>query len=140
MSVFAHELGFYKLKHILKNILISFITISFILFVSAKIYYFTLIKLNYSILHQISTLPILAIIISILSVFTLPLSNLLSRYFEYQADEFTIKILGEKKHFISALEKLSKINLADEEPKPIIEFLFFRHLSISKRINRIKFM
>lgn len=96
--------------------------------------------MNYSLPYQISALPILALIMSSLSFLILPISNYISRYLEYQADEFAVKILGEKKHFITALKKLSKINLLDEKPNPIIEFLFYSHPSISKRTHRIEFM
>ena len=37
--------------------------------------------------------------------------------------------------FIAALRKLSAMNLADPDPHPIVEFLFYSHPPIAKRIQ-----
>lgn len=67
----------------------------------------------------------------------MPISNSISKKFEYEADEFAVKSTDDKFSFINSLEKLSKINLADKNPHWLIEFIFYSHPSIEKRIKRI---
>jgi len=68
----------------------------------------------------------------------MPVYNSISRKFEFEADEFAVKSTGDKNSFISSLKKLSKINLADENPNPLIEFIFYSHPSIKRRVERVE--
>lgn len=140
LTVFAHELGHYKKKHIVKNILIGLITTFLTFYLANHLYNILLNEMNYKNPHQLSALPLLLFILSIFSIILMPVTNYISRKFEYEADEFAIKISGDKNSFINALQKLSKINLADENPNPVIEFIFYSHPSVKKRIERINFL
>jgi STE24 endopeptidase len=137
LTVFAHELGHYKKKHIIKNILIGFITTTLTFYLTDKLYHYFLDLNNLNSVYQISALPLLFLIMSIFSLIMMPITNSISRKFEYEADEFAVKSTGDKESFITSLKKLSKINLADETPNPLIEFIFYSHPSIKKRIERL---
>lgn len=137
LTVFAHELGHYKKRHIAKNILIGFISTFLTFYLTANLYEMLLIKFNFSSPSQISALPLLFLILSVLSIVFMPVTNFISRKFEYEADEFAVKTTNDKESFVSALNKLSKINLADENPNPLIEFIFYSHPSIKKRIMKV---
>jgi len=54
------------------------------------------------------------------------------------ADRFSLRNIGNKEFFISAMEKLAELNLADRSPHPVVEFLFYSHPPISKRIKEIE--
>lgn len=137
LTVFAHELGHYKKKHIVKNIFIGLIT-TFLTFYFANYFYqIFLMRMDFNSQYQISALPLLLFILFLLSLILMPITNFISRKFEYEADEFAVKSTGDKSSFISSLQKLTKINLADESPNPVIEFLFHSHPSIKKRIERL---
>ncbi|MCX8057423.1 MAG: M48 family metallopeptidase [Ignavibacteria bacterium] len=137
LTVFAHELGHYVNRHILKNILIGAVT-TFITFYLANYFYqLLLIQFGFTSQYQISALPLLFLILSIMSILLMPVTNAISRKFEYEADEFAVNSTNDKNSFISSLNKLSKLNLADENPNPIVEFIFYSHPSIKKRIERI---
>lgn len=138
LTVFAHELGHYQKKHITKNILIGLLTTLITFYFVNHFYNLFLVKMNFNSPYQISALPLLFLILSLFSFLLMPINNSISRKFEYEADEFAVKSTGDKLSFISSLEKLGKINLADKNPHPIIEFLFYSHPSIKKRIERIQ--
>ncbi|MEJ5306050.1 MAG: M48 family metallopeptidase [Ignavibacteria bacterium] len=138
LTVFAHELGHYKKRHIIKNVLIGFIVTTITFYLVNQLYISLIFGLGFKSVDQISALPILFLIMSIFSLIMMPVTNSISRKFEYEADEFAVKSTGDKNSFISSLQKLSRINLADENPNPIIEFIFYSHPSIQKRIERIK--
>jgi STE24 endopeptidase len=134
-AVFAHEVGHYKKRHIIKNILLSGIVIFTSFFLCGQLYEWTLYRYGFVYIHEIAALPILFFYLSLFSIIAMPLSNYLSRSFEIEADRFSLDILEDKKSFISSMEKLAEINLADKEPHPLIEFLLYSHPSIKKRIE-----
>lgn len=136
-TVLAHEFGHYKHKHIIKNLIIgtlsSFITFFFI----AKLYELSLPWFGFSEIKQISALPILSVWAMLIGLFTTPLGNIVSRKFEYQADEYAVYVTGKSDAFINTLEKLTDQNLGDRTPHPFVEWFFYSHPSVGKRKERI---
>lgn len=136
-TVVAHELGHYKKKHIIKNILIgtafSFLT----LFVIAKMYEISIAWFGFNSLAQIAALPLLVLWGMLVGLFLSPISNIISRRFEYEADEYAVISTGKFSAFVNTLERLTKQNLGDKEPHPLIEWFFYGHPSIKKRISAI---
>ena len=136
-TVLAHELGHYKHKHLLKNILFgtasSFLTF-FIISVLYKnsIHWFSFISIT-----QIAALPLLSLWAMIIGLIQSPIGNILSRKYEYQADRYAIESTRKPKSFINTLEKLTDQNLGDREPHPFVEWFFYSHPSIKNRINAI---
>jgi STE24 endopeptidase len=136
-TVVAHELGHLKKKHILKLLLLSAFFSLFILKFSNLLLNFLFLKLNIS-MGSIHVLPLLLIYLTVISFILLPLQNLYSRKLEYEADSFAIQITKDKESFVSALNKLADLNLANKTPHPLIEAIFYSHPSIFKRIKAIK--
>ncbi|MCX8009323.1 MAG: M48 family metalloprotease, partial [Patescibacteria group bacterium] len=136
-TVFAHELGHYKLRHIVKHIFIGLFLNFAGLFLSAKIYEYFIFTFNYSSISQLSALPLLSLILMFYGFITMPLSNFISRKFEFEADEFAVRLVNKPQAFISTMEKLSSLNLTDKSPNPVVEFIFYSHPSIEKRIGKI---
>ncbi len=133
-TVIAHELGHYKKKHILKNIgigtLFSFLTFYLI----AQFYSLSLSWFGFISITQIAALPLFVLWASLIGLIMEPITNYISRKFEYEADEYAVKVTNKKKYFISTLEKLTDQNLGDREPHPFVEWFFYSHPSINKRI------
>lgn len=134
-TVFAHELGHYKKGHIKKNILFSVFGTLAMLFISAQLYSYLYPKFGFEHQWQIGALPILAIIATILGLFTRPLGSMLSRKFEFEADRFAVETTHNFPAFKSTMEKLAFQNLANTEPNKFIEFWFYSHPSINRRIS-----
>lgn len=65
----------------------------------------------------------------------MPIGNGLSRFIEYQADEYALQATGKIESFKSAMTRLANQNLAEVEPAPLVEFLFHNHPSIQKRLR-----
>lgn len=136
--VLAHELGHFKNRDIWKQfgfgILVSLIGfwISYQLF--DRISY----GLGFGGAGDVQAFPLLCLILFVFSLIMGPLGNAFSRIAERRADLFALKALGNKRSFISAMEKLSAMNLADPNPHPVIEFLFYDHPAIGKRIQMAK--
>lgn len=132
--IFAHEVGHYKKRHIAKNIMISGLGIFVSLFLCSRLYDWTLVQFGFFSTADIAAIPILFFYLTIFGIITMPLLNALSRHYEIEADRFTLQVTGDRDSFISSMEKLAKINLADKDPGPITEIIFYSHPSIKKRI------
>jgi STE24 endopeptidase len=136
-TVFAHELGHYTRHHIRTGIIISIVSTFLGLFITSLCYSWSLDQLGFSSAAELAALPLLALWLSIFGLVTSPLGNMISRRHERQADTYAIRKTEKKEAFISALRKLASMNLADPEPHPLVEFLFYSHPSIAKRISMI---
>jgi STE24 endopeptidase len=81
-----------------------------------------------------ANLPLLALVSTALSLVLLPAVNAYSRALERQADAYALGAIPSRSAFISSMEKLAELNLAESRPHPWIEFIFHSHPSIEKRI------
>ena len=67
-----------------------------------------------------------------------PLFNLLSRKFEYQADEYAVKTMGETASLIGALRKLNEKNLSNLTPHPIYSGFYYSHPTLLEREQALR--
>jgi STE24 endopeptidase len=134
-SVFAHEVGHYKRKHIFKLMFLSTILTFAGLYLTSVLYKQSLSIFEFNYIYELSALPLIALFLSLYGLVTTPISNILSRKYEWEADTFALDTSGNSEAFISAMEKLAEQNLADKVPNKIIEFLFHSHPSLQKRIE-----
>ncbi len=138
VAVLAHEIGHYKLKHIISNMIISIITTGIMLYIMSKFLFNS--EISYALGGNISFrhLEIFAffIIYSPINTILSILLNIKSRKNEYEADDFAVRSY-KKKPLITALKRLSKDNLTNLTPHPLYEFINYSHPSLSKRLNSI---
>lgn len=137
-TVIAHELGHYKEKHIIKNIAIGTISSFVTFFLIAQLHKISLSWFDFSEITQISSLPLLALWGAIIGLIQTPLSNYISRKFEYEADRYAIDSTNKTEAFINTLEKLTEQNLGDREPHPLVEWFFYSHPSIKNRVASLQ--
>ncbi|HMN47642.1 MAG TPA: M48 family metallopeptidase [Ignavibacteriaceae bacterium] len=137
-TVIAHELGHYKHKHILKNILFGTISSFLTFFIISILYKSSLSWFDFESITQIAALPLLSLWAMIIGLIQTPIGNLLSRKFEYEADRYAIESTHKPESFINTLNKLTDQNLGDREPHPFVEWFFYSHPSIKNRVDAIK--
>lgn len=132
--VFAHELGHRKLGHIWSLIVVGTVSSFAGLYITSRLYAASLGWFGYSSQNEIAALPLLGLWLAVYSIVSSPIQNAFSRAHERSADRFALRATGMKEAFISAMRKLALLNLADRTPHPLVEFLFYSHPSIEKRI------
>lgn len=133
-TVIAHELGHYMHNHIIKNIIISTVSSFLMFFLIAVFYDMSLEWFGFGMRTQIAALPLLTLWSMLIGLIISPVGNIISRKFEHEADEYAVNSTGKKDAFVETLNKLTKQNLGDEEPHPFVEWFFYSHPSIKKRI------
>lgn len=83
---------------------------------------------------DLAGMPLLALVAGTWSLATTPVMLALSRHHERQADAFALDLTGKSEAFISAMRRLGAQNLADEQPAPLVEWLFHSHPSLTARV------
>jgi STE24 endopeptidase len=84
---------------------------------------------------DVATLPLFALMMMALSLLALPAVNYFSRRLETAADLYALDITGDALAFVSSMEKLADLNLADKAPNKVIQFIFHSHPSVEDRIK-----
>lgn len=138
ITVIAHELGHYRKKHIIKNIFIGTVFSFLSFYLAAELYANAVVWFGYDNIYRIAALPLLLICLGFIMIVFTPLTNYISRKFEYEADEYAVETTGNKEDFINMLVSLSEQNLADKDPHPLVEWFFYSHPSLKKRIGYIE--
>ena len=133
-SVFAHEVGHYRHRHIPLLVCVNGILIYLSFFLCGLLYSRTISLMGFLGESDIAALPILILYLSAFGLAVMPLSNMLSRRCERQADAYAIESTKNPEAFISAMERLASMNLSEKQPHPLVEFFFHGHPSIAKRI------
>ena len=105
------------------------------LFILSVVYSALLPAFGFADRWDIAALPLLALIGGVFSFLIKPIGSYISRRFEFEADRFAIKLIGNFDVFKSLMEKLAFQNLADEEPNKFVEFWFRSHPSVKRRIE-----
>ncbi len=139
ISVLAHEIGHYKHKDIIKNLIVS--TVQITAFIAILSFFFSYKSLyvgfGFSNVHYGFALILFSILLQpLMTIIGIPLSYI-SRKAEYKADEFAVKYNG-KESMIKALKKLAKENFSNLNPHPIVVMFTYSHPPLHKRINTIQ--
>jgi STE24 endopeptidase len=136
-TVFAHELGHYKHRHIMIGMVVGVLSTFIGLFITSKLYAVSLSWFGFGAITDLAALPLLGLWLSVYGVVTSPLGNALSRKHEREADRYAVRTTKNKHAFVSALRKLANTNLSDPEPSRFVEFFFHSHPSIARRVAMV---
>jgi STE24 endopeptidase len=139
VSVLAHEVGHYKRKHILYNLVSSIILTGFALFILSLFIKSPILSLALGVSIPSFHIGLIAfgILYSPVSQILGILMNIMSRKFEYQADNYA-KNTFSGSPLISSLKKLSKNNLSNLTPHYLYVFFHFSHPTLLERIKNLK--
>jgi STE24 endopeptidase len=139
ISILAHEMGHFKLGHIVKHIFFSFVLSGTMLFVfsllmdEAWLYnaFFMWARPVYAgiIFFSFLCAPV-SLVISMVS-------NYFSRNHEYEADSYAVTTYRKPQAMINALKKLSVDNMSNLYPHKFKVFLEYSHPPVLERIKLI---
>ncbi|HOU50313.1 MAG: M48 family metallopeptidase [Smithella sp.] len=142
LAVLAHEIGHWKKKHIMKQ-LIFMIAASFVGF------YLVYLLVNWPPLYGafgLQQTPVYAgllmvsIYFSCIGFFFSPLGALISRRYEREADKMATELVGTSEPMINALKRLAKDNLSNLHPHPWYVWFYYSHPPLLERIEYLKAM
>ncbi|SMC84320.1 M48 family metallopeptidase [Cellulophaga tyrosinoxydans] len=139
VAVLAHEVGHYKRKHIIFNLISSIALTGFTLYLLSLFINTPAVSLaiGVSVPSFHAALIGFGILYSPISEITGLIMNYMSRKFEYEADDYA-KNTFNAQPLISSLKKLSKNSLSNLTPHPAYVFMHYSHPPLIARIKNLK--
>ncbi len=133
-AVLAHELGHHVHRHIFRGLAVQTVAVflGFYAINLALVHFGE--RFGFQGLDDFANLPLVVLVSMGVSLVLLPAVNAHSRQMERQADAYALEAIADRSAFISSMEKLADLNLAERQPNRWIEFFFYSHPSIGKRI------
>jgi len=139
VAVLAHEVGHYKKKHIIFNLISSILLTGFTLYILSLFVNSPLLSEALGVSTQSFHIGLIAfgILYSPISEITGLFMNFMSRKFEYEADDYA-KETFEANALVTSLKKLSKNSLSNLTPHPAYVFVNYSHPTLLKRIQNLE--
>lgn len=139
VSVVAHEVGHYKLKHILQGTIIGIIETGIMLFafnlIMNDISLFNVFGVNQLSVH--GGIVFFSMAYAPVSMLTSIVTTAISRKNEFEADKFSLDTTSDGQALISMLIGLSANNLSHLTPHPMKVFLSYSHPPVIDRIKAV---
>lgn len=139
VAVLAHEVGHYKKKHIIFNLVVSVLTTGVMLYVLSLFISSPLLSnaLGVDIPSFHIGLVAFGMLYAPISEITGLTMNWFSRKFEYEADDYA-KNTYKGEPLITSLKKLSKNSLSNLTPHPAYVFMHYSHPTLFQRIRNLR--
>lgn len=139
VAVLAHEVGHYKRKHIITNLLLA------VAITGVTLWLFSLCLAQPIIAEAVGVsipsfhvgMVVFGILYSPISAITGFFMSALSRKHEYEADNYAAETY-EAEPLISSLKKLSKSSLSNLTPHPLYVALNYSHPTLLQRVENLK--
>ncbi len=146
VAVLAHEVGHFKLRHILRMMLVSVLASGAMFFVLSLFIrqpgLYEAFGLSFEPIRGVDPIYAGMVFFGFLySPINLLLSlavNALSRRHEFEADAFAARTAGTPEALVSALKRLSVDSLSDLEPHPFKVVLEYSHPPVLERIRALR--
>ena len=136
-AVTGHELGHYVLNHIEKSVcelaILTFCGFLFAQWAMGRLLATAGARWRLLGVQDVASLPLLAAVMSVFMLLSMPVANTLTRTQEIEADRFGLNLAREPHGAAEAYLKLTEYRKPD--PGPIEEFVFFDHPSTRFRIH-----
>ncbi len=139
VAVLAHEVGHYKKRHIIFNLITSILLTGIMLFILSLFINNPDISLAIGVDRPSFHAALIGfgILYSPFSEITGLLMNHFSRKFEYQADDYAKNTFAALP-LVTSLKKLSKNSLSNLTPHPAYVFMHYSHPPLIDRIRNLK--
>jgi STE24 endopeptidase len=140
LAVLAHEVGHYKHKHIIQNMVISVLHTG-VMFLLLSLVLKTQALYDAFFVDQPSVytgLIFFGMLYSPVEMLLGVVMQVISRKHEFQADAFAVNTTSTADHLISGLKKMSRDNLSNLTPHPFYVFLNYSHPPVLQRIKAMR--
>ena len=139
LTILAHEVGHFKLGHIPRMMIASFLQAGFLLcllsFFIGNPRLFAAFGMEHISIY--ASLVFFGFLYSPLSVLLSIAMNCMSRRHEFAADRYSVRTTGQAGTFITALKRLSVDNLSNLTPHPLKVFIEYSHPPVLQRIEAL---
>lgn len=134
-TVVAHEMAHYAHNHIRKLLVIQAAGTLVFFYALSRVLPFLAVASGAEGAFDMAAFPLIVLLYGAYEFLVTPLTNAYSRRLERDADRGALDATGNAPTFISLMKRLAEKNISDVDPDPVIEYLFYTHPPISKRIS-----
>ena len=141
-AVLAHELGHFKLRHIIKRIVMMFaLSLGFLAllgYLKSQSWFYTGLGVepNLAVSNDAMVLILFMLVLPIFTFVFAPLTSISSRRHEFEADAFAATHT-DARDLVSALVKLYEDNASTLTPDPLHSAFYDSHPPATARINKL---
>ncbi len=132
--VLAHELGHHRRRHIAILLGTGTLAMGLSLLGVHLALRAAMKPLGLGSLQDPAALLVIGLGLAVTQLFLMPVTHGLSRRLEAQADRFALEKTRNPQAFIATMRRLAQQNLAEVSPPRWVEWLFYDHPSIARRI------
>lgn len=136
--IMAHEMGHYVRRDVWQGTLMAWGVTVLGLALAAwglpKVIRRWAHRLRFSELSDLASFPLLGLAVAVYLFLLMPVTNGFSRFIERRADLYALQLTGNREAAVRAFRKLAAGNLSLPNPPAWIEFWFYTHPSLDRRI------
>jgi STE24 endopeptidase len=132
--VLAHELGHHAKRHIAQGLVVQSGLILAALWVADRALRAGAAALGLQGPADPAGVPFLLLVLTAVGALATPVAAAWSRRLEREADRVALEVTRTPEAFVSAMERLGRLNLAERRPGRLRELLFATHPSLESRI------
>jgi STE24 endopeptidase len=139
-AVLAHEIGHWKRRHILKQLLFMEAASLIVLWFASHLIAWPFLYETFGFHRPIPFVGLLlfAALFGPLTIFITPFVSATQRRFEREADAFVFSLTGATTPLMGALKRLARDNLANLHPHPLYAWFYYSHPPLTERIARLQ--
>jgi len=139
LFVVGHEMGHYVLKHIWKGIAEISIASFALFWLAARLMTFAVARWGarwkLRAVHDVAAMPLLAVVLTVISLIAQPIANAISRRTEHEADLFGLEVTHLNDAAARAFIKLGSQNRSNPEPAAWLRILEYTHPPMLDRVR-----
>jgi STE24 endopeptidase len=137
IAVLAHEIGHWKKKHIVKQLIfmigVSLILLYLVYLVVDSPVLYSAFRIHYASVY--AGLFLVSLYLSAFRFFLSPVGAAVMRRYEREADRMAFELTGDSQPMINALKRLAKDNLSNLHPHPFYVRFHYSHPPLIERIE-----
>ena len=139
LFVMGHEMGHYTLRHIWKGLaataVLAFVAFALVAWlIRATLAAFGK-RWGVHEAHDLAAVPLMLAMLSLVGYLGAPITNLMSRAIEHEADVFALELTHDGDAGGRAFLKLAALNKSDPEPSAFVRTWLFTHPPLADRIR-----
>jgi STE24 endopeptidase len=140
LAVLAHEIGHWKKRHVLRQLLFVEIVSLVGLYAAARFLDWPMLYEAFGFQDAIpyAGLFLIGTGFGLIGYFAHPLESAISRKYEREADDFSLTLIKEPAPLIKALKRLATENLSNLTPHPLYAWYYYSHPPLAERIRRLE--
>jgi STE24 endopeptidase len=139
-AVLAHELGHFKLRHVIRRLLwtfgVSLVLLGILGYLKDKAWFYEGLGVTYPATNAMALL-LFVLVVPVFTFLLQPLVAMYSRKHEFEADAYAARY-SSPRELVNALVKLYKDNAATLTPDPLHSAFYDSHPPASARIARLQ--